>query len=208
MIRRLISAEGITRRGLLVGLAAPLLSPKLPVLPLSLAVATVDGRPVVDDVWLARQLHEAKHLMSAHGIFVELVRKRALPAEAADLDTADDRDALAKHVQDQVINVFIVHKLRDVDNRRRYRMGVRWRQRRDITKDYVILASSAMQTTLAHELGHYFGNGHSYVANNIMSYIRNDPTKVAFDDKQGAKMRKVAKRLLRSGKVVARGELE
>jgi len=206
MVRRLSGVE-LTRRSLLIGLAAPLLSPKLPVLPLSVAVATLEGRPVVDDVWLARQLHEANHLMSAHGIFVELVTKRALPAEAADLDTADDRDALAKHVQDDVINIFIVQKLRDVDNRSLYRMGVRWRQRRDISKDYVILAASAMPTTLAHELGHYFGNSHSYVANNIMSYIRSDPSKVAFDDRQGAKMRNVARRLLRSGKVVAKGEL-
>ena len=46
-----------------------------------------------------------------------------------------------------------------------------------------------------------------YVKNNIMSYERDDPSEVAFDDKQGQKMRKVAAEILKNGKVVAFADL-
>jgi hypothetical protein len=166
-------------------------------------IAERDGSAVVSRAWLDRQIHEASHLMSPHGIFVRLARVRALPADSARLETADARDALAVHVEPKVINVFIVEQLRDVDDPERLRMGVRWRQRRDVSKDYVIVASGAMFTTLTHELGHFFGNGHSQVTNNIMSYKRDDPSAVAFDPNQGAKMRQVARRLLAGGRLVA-----
>ena len=80
-------------------------------------------------------------------------------------------------------------------------MGVRWRNLRNLNKDYVIITRSALDTTLAHELGHALGNGHSQVENNVMSYKRSDPSAVAFDSRQGAKMRAVATQLLKSGKV-------
>lgn len=176
-------------------------SARLPVMPLSLAVAVVGGQPVVNDGWLRRQLHEAAHLMTPHGIFVRMLRRRELAEEHAVLDDANARDALAGLIEPKVINVFIVDTLRDVDNRTRLRMGVRWRLRRDVSKDYVIVAARAMATTLTHELGHYFGNGHSYVKNNIMSYERDNPSEVAFDEAQGRKMRQVAQGLLGSGKL-------
>jgi hypothetical protein len=47
----------------------------------------------------------------------------------------------------------------------------------------VILSATARPTVLAHELGHFFGNGHSTVPNNVMSYIRTD-AEVFFDNKQ------------------------
>ncbi|MBW2454206.1 MAG: hypothetical protein JRI68_06840 [Deltaproteobacteria bacterium] len=177
--------------------------PKLPSLPLSIAVAEVDGVPVVTDRWLSRQVSEAQRLLEPHGVFVAQAERRKLPAHQAKLETADDRDALAEHVDKQVINVFIVKSLRDVDDPKLMRQGVRWRLRRNLRKDYVIVSAAAMPTTLCHELGHYFGNGHSFVVNNIMSYRRDDPSKVAFDDRQGIKMRRTARALLSRGRVVS-----
>jgi hypothetical protein len=168
---------------------------------LSIAVASLDGAPVVSERWLGDQLHEVVHLMSPHEIFVRMADRRPLPEPHAKLETAEDRDALGALLVPHVINVFIVASLRDVDDPSRMRMGVRWRQRRDVSKDYVIVSSRAMRTTLTHELGHFFGNGHSPVVNNIMSYKRDDPSEVAFDEHQGRKMRQVARQLLRSGKV-------
>ncbi len=141
--------------------------------------------------------------MQPHGVLVARWARATLGKEHARLETADDRDALHVFIEPRVINVFIVASLRDIDDQERYRMGVRWRLRRDLRKDYVIVSARAIQTVLCHELGHYFGNGHSGVVNNIMSYRRDDPDKVAFDRHQGAKMRAVARRLLRTKKVAS-----
>ncbi len=177
--------------------------PQLPSLPLSIAVAEVDGAPVVTDRWLKRQVSEAQRLLGPQGVSVAQADRRKLPAHQAKLETAKDRDALAEHVAPQVINVFIVKSLRDVDDPRLMRQGVRWRLRRNLRKDYVIVSAAAMATTLCHELGHYFGNGHSFVVNNIMSYRRDDPSKVAFDDRQGIKMRRTARALLTRGRLLS-----
>ncbi len=101
-----------------------------------------------------------------------------------------------------MINAFVVESLRDVDDPKIMRMGVRWRQRRNVSKDYVIVAASALPTTLCHELGHYLGNGHSRVVNNVMSYRRDDPAAVRFDKRQGARMRAVSRQLLARRKLV------
>lgn len=175
----------------------------IPELPLRLVVAEEEGAAVVTEGWLDRQVAEARRLMEPHGVLVARWQRAPLPEDHARLDTADDRDALHRFVEPRVINVFIVASLRDIDDPKRHRMGVRWRLRRDLRKDYVIVSARAIPTVLCHELGHYFGNGHSSVVNNIMSYRRDDPDAVAFDRHQGAKMRAVAQRLLRTKKVAS-----
>lgn len=173
-------------------------------LPLTFGVAVdEEGVPVVSDGWLQRQVQRMQQLMQPHRMQVALIARRPLPPKFAKLETANDRDALASQLLPKVINAFIVHSLRDVDDPEIMRMGVRWRLRRDVRKDYVIVAASALDTTLCHELGHYFGNGHSQVVNNVMSYRRDGPAAVHFNDKQGARMRQVARRLLALRKLVA-----
>ncbi len=71
-----------------------------------------------------------------------------------------------------VVNVFVVASLRDVDDPSRYRMGVHWRHGKTPAHRYVIVTAEALPTTLAHELGHYNGLGHSAVVDNLMSYNR------------------------------------
>ena len=175
----------------------------IPPLALNIAVAEIDGSPVVTKDWLRRQVAEAQRLMKPHGVNVGWVRKRALVEEMAKLETADDRDAVAQHLQPGAINAFIVKSLRDIDKPDRFIRGVRWRNRSDLRKDYVIVSSIAGPFTLCHELGHFLGNGHSYVVNNVMSYKHEDAKKIQFDKRQGAKMRLVARRLLRTKKVLS-----
>jgi hypothetical protein len=197
------------RRGFCLGLAASGLchtgqvwaAEPIAAMPLRIVVAHVDGKATVDEPWIAQQVAEAQRLLKPHGVRVEPWSRATLPAKHARLETADDRDALHQFVAPKVINVFVVASLRDIDDSSRMRMGVRWRLRRDLRKDYVIVSSRAIPTVLCHELGHYFGNGHSGVVNNIMSYRRDDPDKVAFDSRQGTRMRSVARRLLRTKKV-------
>jgi hypothetical protein len=210
----MLSAMSITRRALLGWVAATGLvggdafagkkKPKpLPPLSLNIAVAELDGKPVVTKKWVERQIAEAQRLMKPHRVNVGLVRWRDLDEKWAKLETADDRDALASELEPKAINAFIVESLRDIDKPDRFIRGVRWRNRKNLRKDYVIVSSIAGPFTLCHELGHFLGNGHSYVVNNVMSYKHEDYDEIRFDDRQGAKMRLVARRLLRAKKVLS-----
>ena len=80
-------------------------------------------------------------------------------------------------------------------------MGVHWRPQSDLRKHYVIIAASALPSTLAHELGHFFGNGHSKVPNNVMSYDRTGAP-VFFDAGQQRKVKTFARLFLRSKELV------
>ncbi len=199
--RRLLLAGGVAGAGLLSARAHTRPRP-IPALPLAFAVAVQGGKPVVSAAWLQRQLLRAQQLMQPHGVSIQQSGQRELSERFAKLEDAEDRDALAAELQTGVINAFIVASLRDVDDPKLMRMGVRWRQRRNVSKDYVIVAARALPTTLCHELGHYLGNGHSRVVNNVMSYRRDDPAAVRFDKHQGARMRRVARRLLARRKLV------
>ncbi|MFO0696397.1 MAG: hypothetical protein U0230_22715 [Polyangiales bacterium] len=86
--------------------------------------------------------------------------------------TRDERDALVRLGSGPEIHVFVVEELFDVDEAGRRRMGVHWRVRGDVAKHGILLASYALPTVLAHELGHYFGNPHSHVPDDLMSYVR------------------------------------
>lgn len=176
---------------------------EIPALALDIAVARFEGEPVVSDDWVKRQVSEAQRLMSAHGVSVGLVQRRSLDEDRAVLENAQDRDAMSQHLAPKVINAFVVKSLRDVDDPDRFIRGVRWRNRRDLRKDYVILATIAGPFTLCHELGHFLGNGHSNVVNNVMSYKHEDYDKITFDKRQGNKMRLVARRLLATKRVAS-----
>ncbi len=175
----------------------------VPPLALNVAIAEIEGQPVVTDKWVDEQIAEAIRLMKPHGVSVGEVVRRPLTEELARLEDADDRDAVSAHLASKSINAFFVKSLRDVDKPDRFIRGVRWRNRRNLSKDYVIVSSIAGPLTLCHELGHFLGNGHSQVVNNVMSYKHEDHDKIAFDKRQGAKMRHVARRLLRSKKVLS-----
>lgn len=214
-----------TRRSILLGSGAGLVSlatrtspgharesesAKEIVVPVAIAVAQrsveLDGErklvPVVAPGFVTAQLYEANEVFGEHGLrFVEHVGRRTLPETAARLETRADRDALADAMQPGVANVYFVESLRDVDTPSLMRMGVCWRKLSNLAKRYVIVASSAMPTTLAHELGHFLGNGHAYVKNNLMSYER-DGGRVFLDAAQARRSRTTAARLLSTKELV------
>jgi len=171
--------------------------PPIPALSLSIAVASVDGKAVRDDAWIDAQLTEVERLFGPIGVSVRKAKSRPLDQRFARLETRADRDALAAELERGVVNVFIVASLRDVDEPDRYRMGVHWHKRSDTKKHYVIVSASAMPSTLAHELGHFFGNGHSKVVNNLMSYERTGDA-VFIDERQAATIRAFARNYLRA----------
>ena len=91
----------------------------------------------------------------------------------------------------------IIDTLRDVDDPKLLRMGVHWRPQKDQKKHYVIVAGSAWPTSMAHEIGHFFGNDHSKTVNNLMSYDRSGDG-IFLSETQGKTCRAFARIYLRS----------
>jgi hypothetical protein len=169
-------------------------------LPLSVAVGRVDGAPVATDAWLDEQLARATAAFRSFAICFAVDRRVDLDAAHARLETRADRHALAGLVAPGRVNVFVVGSLRDVDDPSLLRMGVHWRSRGRRPSHYVIVAASAWPTTLAHELGHFFGNPHSRTAGNLMSYEGRSETS-GFDAAQGRRIAAHLRRFLHSAEI-------
>ena len=155
--------------------------------------------------WLDDQVAQANGLFAAADVAFELVEVRASAEPLASIEDRAARDSLRTRVvlsgagEPTRVNVFLTERLVDVDDPPNERMGVHWRARRARNVHYVILSRRAWPTTLAHELGHYFGNPHSRTPNNIMSYDRDGTTPPFFDAPQLARIRAHARRFVRAG---------
>jgi hypothetical protein len=170
--------------------------------PIDVAVATDDGTPVQDERWIDDEIAHAEALYGSHGVHFRRVGLRRLDEDTAHMVTRADRDRLVGACHPGVINVIVVESLKDVDEADRYRMGVHWRYELDPRKRYIILSMEAPPTVLAHELGHYFGNPHSTVANNIMSYVRTPGQAVFVDAAQVRILRAKAREALATHEIV------
>ena len=184
--------------------AAPALADGVRV-PLSIAIAHVDGGPVVEDAWLDEQLAHADRAFAPSGVCFEVAERRVLGPPHTALETRADRHALGALVERGRANVFVVASLRDVDDPSLLRMGVHWRSRGRFRRHFVIVAASAWQTTLAHELGHFFGNPHHPTPGNLMSYEGRVETS-GFDAVQVRRIVARLRGLLRSREIVPRDE--
>jgi hypothetical protein len=176
-------------------------SPPLPVLPLSIAVAVEGGRAVREEAWIQAQLAEVERLYGPIGLRFKRTAARALPEPTARLESREDRDSLDAERMPRVNNAFLVASMRDVDDTRIYRMGVHWRNTVTPSHRYVIVAADAITSTLAHELGHYFGLPHAHKVDNLMSYSRTGE-KVFISNSQAATIRAMARIALASGELV------
>ncbi len=167
--------------------------------PISVAVAVEDGEPAATDAWISAQIDDANELYGPLGVRFRWTLRREIGADHAQMHSRGDRDALAPLVEKNVIDVFVVAALEDVDEPGRYRKGVAWTSKPD-GKRFLILSKIAPRTVLAHELGHFFGNGHSEVADNVMSYSRTGG-RVFLDDTQIDRIRLFSERFIASGRL-------
>ena len=151
------------------------------------------GESVRDAAWLDAQVAEANRLMAPADVHFTVRLGPPLPERHARMETRADRDALAALARGRGIRVYVVASLRDVDEPDRMRQGVHWRRRANRAHRCVILSAAAGPTVLAHELGHYFGNPHTQVVDNVMSYERDDPAKMSFDAVQLGRIRRAAR---------------
>lgn len=168
-------------------------------LPIVFRVAE-DIAPVVGPRWIDEQLRWANRVFAPTGMRFQVLEVVAMPEKYRDVDTIYARNRLERFVRGGVVNCFVVGRLRDIHDPTQMRRGVHWQVSGVSPKHYVILSKTGPPTTLAHELGHYFGiPEHSSVAGNIMSYVHGDHP--AFDSEQTERVRRAAFEDLRMGRL-------
>jgi hypothetical protein len=167
---------------------------------LSFAFAEENGQRVQDATWLATELAETARLYGPLGVRFQTPSDRALGSSHTHVETRADRDAFVGECVPKAINVFVVASLRDVDDGVSLRRGVHWRCSQHRERRYIIVSAIAGPTVLAHELGHYFGNGHSTEMDNLMSYERTGG-EVFLDPLQSATIKREARLALTSGEL-------
>lgn len=139
-------------------------------------VAGGADQPAATEAWLTAQLTQANTCFGPAEIGFTVTEVTALPADVAHVPSRTARDALGRTRFDpRVIDVYVVARLDDVDEPGEIR-GVHWRDRAERSRRWVILSAIAPVHVLAHELGHYFGLGHSRHVGGVMSKLPDDPT--------------------------------
>lgn len=161
-------------------------------------VVDADGAAVVDDTWRTQQLEWADRVFAPLNIGFSEVGVRSVPERFADLETRSDRNGLSRGLRRLAINVFVVRTMRDVNDPTQMRRGVHWRMAGDPARHWIVIsATHGPPTTLAHELGHFFGvREHSPEPGNIMGYHHGPSPR--FDEAQAARVRRVGRGLLES----------
>jgi len=170
------------------------------VLPLVVHVAQQNGAPIVDEAWVTSQVEAANRLYAPHDVAYQLQQVVPLSQPAiAELHSRDDRDSLGAANVAGAVNVYIVAYLADVDASGE-RRGVHWRVRRGRGRHLVIVSRAGAGTTLAHELGHFFGLPHSTYAVSIMNKTPRDEPPMdqrTFADEEITAMRPALRRIVR-----------
>jgi hypothetical protein len=161
---------------------------------------------VANAAWLTAQLAGANRHFTPLDVGFQLAGIDALPESAMHVETRADRNALAANrLGGKSIHVFVVGQLDDVDVEGEVRYGVVWRRPKD-PRRYVIISVQALERTLAHELGHFFGLPHSTYAVSIMNKTeRKEPPldQRTFASEEIAAMRPILERLVRNKVIVA-----
>jgi hypothetical protein len=187
-----------------IGLAAAPAAAETTHIEIRPVVAAPDGQPVVDRATLVAWVERANAIFAPYDLQLVLGPTETLDAPVDALVRAD-RDALARQVTPEVLNLFVVRKLMDIHEPGRIRRGVHWKARhRGKRVHYIIMASYAAEGILAHELAHFFDNPkHRHVPGNLVGYIpglglpRLDPD-------QEKRLRRALRRMVTSGELVPR----
>lgn len=166
-----------------------------------------DAAPVISAEQVAAHLAEANRHFAPVEVGFELAEVRWLEPGEREVETRRDRDRLGrKRFGRGVVHVFMVGRLANVDEEGEI-YGVHWRDRDDRSRRWIIVSAIAWRTTLAHELGHFFGLPHSEYAISIMNKSpRDEPPweERTFHDDELAVMAKQRDKMLDKGQLVAR----
>ena len=132
---------------------------------------------MVSAKWLAARIKEANRLFAPIDVGFRVVKADAIDSSYARVATREQRDQIgAKRFGPEVVHLFLVGQLDDVDVADTQIRGVHWRLRRDTSKRWIVMSSIASPMVLAHELGHFFSLPHSGYKVSIMNKRpREDP---------------------------------
>ena len=83
--------------------------------PIAITVALENGAPARDDAWIGAQIDDANDLYGPLGVRFRWTLRKEMPETHAQMHSRDDRDALAPLAEKNVIDVFVVAALEDVD---------------------------------------------------------------------------------------------
>ena len=173
----------------------------MPPVPISFAVATVDGQPARDAAWIHEQVEQMEALFGPLGVHPEQAAIRAIGAKYAHMESRADRDALVAGSGRASPTCSSSGRSATSTTRRAFVAACTGGIELTPTARYVILAAEAMPAVLAHEMGHYFGNGHSATVDNLMSYNRTGGP-VFLDAAQGRVIQAAARQAFASGELV------
>lgn len=172
-----------------------------------IVVRVAGPKAVVSDAWIEEQVRRANHVFAPTGIRFRTIEVAPMRELYREVDTIYARNRLERLVRGGVVNCFVVDHLRDIHDPRQMRRGVHWNVSGESPKHFVILSKIGPPTTLAHELGHFFGNqNHSAVPGNIMSY-EHGPSP-SFNERQIERVRRTAFEELRRGRLFTLQGLE
>lgn len=190
--------------GLAAGLTAAPAAAETTHVELRPVVAAPDGRPVVDRAWLLAHVDRANAILAPYDLQLVLGPTETLDAPVDALNRAD-RNALARQVTSEVVNLFVVRTLMDIHEPGRTRRGVHWKaDRRGKRVHCVIMAAYADEGILAHELAHFFGNPrHRHVPGNLVGYVPG-PGLPRLDPDQEKRLRQTLRRMVKNGELVPR----
>jgi hypothetical protein len=197
---------------LVAALAGPALADEK--LALQIFVTEADGAPVADRATIATLVEEVGQLFHGSGLCFS-IDLHPLP-KSADLLTVRDRHAFAKLALDRAINIFLVRSIKDPDPdsstvraaARAGRTPSGWLNGAEIPRPgrapdlYLVVRIDAGAKGFAHELGHFFGEGHSAAPDNLMSYSLD---RTRFDEHQLRTFRARAAKHFREGTLTTGG---
>jgi hypothetical protein len=163
--------------------------------PFLVVVHVASANPADTDQRVTDFLDAANQHFAAAEIAFVASAPRTLPASFAVLETAGERHRLKKYFVPHTINLFLLDEIDDPVPSEATKKAAAWQDLKlsgllagahieykgQTPGTYIILSRNTERLTLTHELGHFFGSGHSKDPANIMSYGRE---KKGFDEKQ------------------------
>ncbi|MBN2494441.1 MAG: hypothetical protein JXR96_07630 [Deltaproteobacteria bacterium] len=141
---------------------------------ITLHVAVDGGAPVASEQWTERIMKKTNELFEPAGCTFAIVRVTRFDDPGPEITRVSERHALARHAEpDGTIHLFVVARLADKERKGVWIAGVHWRyagrKKAWRHRRYIILSQDAAGIdTPAHELGHYFGEGHARKPDNLM----------------------------------------